>query len=115
MNDLVVLSFNLAQNAVIGPPALLPPTHPQSTEFQNPSQQGGFGQPQLPPPAYAPDLINPNISYPQLVGGGASAQSTAPNTEARAQPAVYETIAAIYEAGNHLGEETRGTQVSFEV
>lgn len=124
MNDLVVLSLNLAQQAIIGPTAVLP------SNFVNDPSNGFTGsgqnqQQQLRPPATAPALINPNINYPQLIGGasgfnpffGAAGPDAVPNPEPvrGPLPSAYEAVSAIYDSVEHIGEPTRGTQVSFEV
>ena len=122
MNDLVVLSLNLAQQAVIGPTAVLPSNfvHNPSNGFNGNGQQ----QQQLPPQATAPALINPNITYVGLIGGVSgepsfyAALGAVPNQAGEIQrpvPSAHETVSAIYNSVEHIGEPTRGTQVSFEV
>lgn len=127
MNDLVVLSLNLSHQAVAAPNPAVPGHSFHSAGQGQFDGSGQFQQQHLPPPPYAPELINPNIYYPGLVGGAAGVNTlyaplpanlggaaTSPSG-LQPIPSAYQTVTSTYESNAAAGIPTVGTQVSFEV
>ena len=129
MNDLVVLSLNnvnqvaVSQTAVVPYQPSLPSNNPNSSGQQNTSSDR-----RALPEAYAPDLVNPNIPYPELVGGasgfspyygsdtGQTPQS--PQQEPRdptPYPSAYEAVSETYKNATRAADWTVGTTLNLEV